>query len=275
MTFSWLSSEDNGKAVTKTKVFYSSNNGTSWYGASGIYQDASGSRSVSAQIMRLGRFTISDSINALEITSYPLQVTALSQGLWNGSVTVQDTFTVELHAGTSPYGLAATGKVLSTTAGVLAMTLSGVTNDVSYYVVIKGRNVLETWSASPVALSAGGTAYDFTTAANQAYGSNQILKGGKYCLYAGDVDQSGAIDTTDLRLIDQDAVKYTSLDYVGQYATDLDGNKFVDSDDLLLCDNNVYNSVAVSRPPVIVNPPSTKAARPGLQNQTKEKKSNQ
>jgi len=71
-----------------------------------------------------------------------------------------------------------------------------------------------------------------------------VLKGGKYCLYSGDVNQDGLIDTGDLGLIDNDYSKYLS----GYFGTDLDGDGVVDSGDIGQCDNNYSLYVFVARP---------------------------
>ncbi len=86
--------------------------------------------------------------------------------------------------------------------------------------------------------------YDFITAANKAYGDNLILKGSKYCIYSGDVNQDGIIDASDLSVVDNDA--YISAS--GYVNTDVDGDNFVDGSDLSIVDNNVLNSVAQIRP---------------------------
>ncbi len=117
----------------------------------------------------------------------------------------------------------------------------------TYYIAAKHFNTLETWS------KAGGaamilndvTSYDFTTAASQAYGSNQKLKGSKYCAYSGDVNQDGITDASDLIKVYNDS--YTGL--TGSYLkTDLNGDNITDVTDLGVLDNNVYNGIFIARP---------------------------
>ena len=67
----------------------------------------------------------------------------------------------------------------------------------NYYIAVKHRNGLQTWSASGQSFSGGTLTYDFTSAATQAYNSNMIQVGSKYCLYSGDVTQDGYIDIFD------------------------------------------------------------------------------
>ncbi|MBK7159720.1 MAG: hypothetical protein IPH77_14580 [Ignavibacteria bacterium] len=71
-----------------------------------------------------------------------------------------------------------------------------------------------------------------------------ILKGTKYCIYSGDVNQDGIIDASDLSEVDNDA--FNSLS--GYVRTDVTGDDFVDAEDVSIVDNNAYNSVSVIRP---------------------------
>ena len=71
-----------------------------------------------------------------------------------------------------------------------------------------------------------------------------ILKGTKYCIYSGDVNQDGIIDATDLSEVDNDAANSLS----GYVRTDVTGDDFVDAEDVSIIDNNAYNSVSVIRP---------------------------
>ncbi|MBK7254237.1 MAG: hypothetical protein IPI04_10050 [Ignavibacteria bacterium] len=102
------------------------------------------------------------------------------------------------------------------------MLLRGV-----YYIVIKHRNCLETWSKSGgVTITQGSsTDYDFTTSASQAYGSNLKLKGSKYCLYSGDCNQDGVVNSIDkLQIV-------SKLGNSGYIPEDINGNGFVNASD--------------------------------------------
>lgn len=66
------------------------------------------------------------------------------------------------------------------------------------FVVIWHRNHLPVISQYPLSESGGIYTYDFTTAANQAYGSNQNnLGGGKFGMIAGNANGDGDIDEVD------------------------------------------------------------------------------
>ncbi len=116
----------------------------------------------------------------------------------------------------------------------------------NYYVVIKHYNTLETWSASTVYVNPNTYSfYDFTSSSSQAYGDNMVLKGSRWCVYSGDVNQDGTIDVTDILTIYNDALNFV----LGQYLiTDLNGDNFVDFTDILIAYNNSINFVNVIKP---------------------------
>lgn len=116
----------------------------------------------------------------------------------------------------------------------------------TYYIVIKGVNVLETWSKSPgINISAGSTNfYDFTTSATQAYGNNLKLKGSKYCIYNSDVNQDGSIDGMDNMRVNNDAYVLIS----GNVNSDINGDYFVDGTDLNISEFNSSNFISKITP---------------------------
>jgi len=115
-----------------------------------------------------------------------------------------------------------------------------------YYISTKHRNGLETWSkAGGESLTPNGNYnYDFTNTASSAFGNNLVLKGSKYCIYSGDVNQDKNIDLNDLILISNDASVFTS----GYVNTDVDGNKISDLSDKLIAYNNSNKFVNVISP---------------------------
>ena len=115
-----------------------------------------------------------------------------------------------------------------------------------FYLIAKHYNCIETWSAAPVHVEpASWMFYDFTTSDAQAYGNNMTLKGTRWCIYSGDVNQDGNIDGEDLQKIDNDAYSFT----IGLfYVSDLNGDTFVDGADYLIGDNNAFNFVTAVTP---------------------------
>jgi Concanavalin A-like lectin/glucanases superfamily len=78
-----------------------------------------------------------------------------------------DTLTVELHQGTSPYALLQSFKGVLMIDGTMTAYFSPAANNTTCYVVVRGRNIIETWSSVPVLIQPGAT-YSFAT----AYGNN-------------------------------------------------------------------------------------------------------
>jgi hypothetical protein len=72
-----------------------------------------------------------------------------------------DSIRVELHDAVMPYGLVATANGILKTNGNLDVEFPPTLLNGSYYIVIKHRNSIETWSKYPVQL-VNPTNYDFT-----------------------------------------------------------------------------------------------------------------
>jgi hypothetical protein len=106
----------------------------------------------------------------------------------------------------------------------------------NYYVVIKHRNSILTWSATTVNLNATTCNYDFTTAANKAYGNNQIqMETGVWAIYTGDINADNSIDSFDKLQVESDigASRY------GYFNTDLNGDGNIDIFDSPVLENNI------------------------------------
>jgi Dockerin type I domain/IPT/TIG domain/Calx-beta domain len=115
----------------------------------------------------------------------------------------------------------------------------------SYFIVVKHRNGLETWSATSQTIAGVSFTYDFTTAANNAYGSNQVmLESGVYGIYSGDVNQDGFIDSLDITPISNDSDNFEE----GFKSTDINGDGYVDSLDLPIVTNNADNFIEALKP---------------------------
>jgi len=145
-----------------------------------------------------------------------------------------------------PYSIVDTGYAVlgsDNLSNVFAFSTAPIGN---YYLVVKHYNTLETWSATTVYIDQTTPAYyDFTSSDAQAYGNNMVLKGARWCIYSGDVNQDGTIDATDLSQIDNDVV----ISVMGNLLiTDLNGDYIVDGSDLSIADINVLNSITVVTP---------------------------
>lgn len=137
----------------------------------------------------------------------------------------------------SPYQI-----IDSAVASIDTTTLTGTfhfshTNtDGVYFIAVKHKNSIETWSkAGGELLVAGGSnTYDFTTSSSQAYADNMRLKGSRFCFYSGEVNQDLIIDISDMAMVDNDSYHNTA----GELITDLNGDYIVDLLDMAIIDNN-------------------------------------
>ncbi len=162
----------------------------------------------------------------------------------NFSGSIVDTLSVLLVDPASPWSViySVTAAELNTngTIGIsIPLTLNG-----SYYVVIKHRNSVETWSANPVQMLGYTTFYDFTDAASKAFGNNLNSKGGVYTIYGGDINQDGIVDAADMLIAENDAAAFVE----GYSTGDTNGDGITDAGDIILIDNNASNFIGSIRP---------------------------
>jgi len=164
--------------------------------------------------------------------------------------TATDDITVNLW---SPTNLSNTEPDYSATAllhtnGIAEMQFPAAVMGNGYYIAVKHRNHIETWSKLPVVLTPVSS-YDFTTGQAQAYdnGTNlpmSNMANGVFAIYGGDVDQNGGVDATDLSMIDNDANEFA----FGYNASDVTGDGATDASDLALVDNNGQLFLFFARP---------------------------
>lgn len=185
------------------------------------------------------------SFNLLESkVATTLNLKAAPEGLYNESadmLNLRDTVSIYLRQSASPYAITDSAKGILDSGTMISLNNYFNTAAGNYYIVFKHRNCLETWSKSGGESFTFGmnTNFDFTTDSTQAFGNNMKLKGVRYCIYSGDINQDGVIDASDLSGIDNDA----SNAAIGYVLTDLNGDLFVDGSDMLIADNNSSNSV--------------------------------
>ncbi len=81
----------------------------------------------------------------------------------NASPTACDSITVELHNATSPYSTFTSVNVLLHTSGSADVRFPTSVLSNSYYIVIRQRNSIETWSKNPVRFNDAIASFDFTS----------------------------------------------------------------------------------------------------------------
>lgn len=179
-----------------------------------------------------------------ELYSYE-NITVIPEGFYDtgsNKLNSKDRVFVYLRNVNSPYQVVDSSKAVIdsvTFTGNFGFAFAGTS---TYYIVIKHRNSLETWSKSGGQSFTYGSSmnYNFTTSQSQAFGNNMILKGSKYCLYGGDVNQDGVIDLGDISQIDNDVLNIT----YGYAVSDVNGDGIVDLADQAIADNNAFGYVS-------------------------------
>ena len=165
-----------------------------------------------------------------------------------------DTVIIQLARNVIPYDIlfADTGLILTNGNGVFEFPASVSAN--SYYIVVRHRSGLETWSANPVSLAANGT-YDFTFGQSQAFGNNltETFDNLGWAIISGDISdagsalvgiQDGLVESQDYG--DLENALYSVLQ--GYVFEDITGDGIVESADYSLLENNVSFVRIVIRP---------------------------
>ena len=123
-------------------------------------------------------------------------------------------------------------------------TFTSAASGNSYYIVVKHRNAVQTWSANPVLMSAS-TSYDFSNLAAKAYGNNEVLvASGIWALYSGDINSDENVDLLDASQLESDINNFE----FGYQSTDLNGDGNVDLLDSPILELNINNFIFSNHP---------------------------
>uniref|UniRef100_A0A832DNC3 Dockerin domain-containing protein n=1 Tax=Ignavibacterium album TaxID=591197 RepID=A0A832DNC3_9BACT len=183
------------------------------------------------------------SLNGFSVLKlFPLRV--LIEGMFDGYKMTPDSIQIELRRSSSPYDVLDQVKVISDSNGFATADFDSIKLGEEFYIAIKHRNALETWSKLPQVFTSNLLAYNFTSDSTQAYGNNMTMKNGLWCLYSGDVNQDGRIDSTDLNIVFNDNVNGIT----GYFSTDLNGDGFVEIEDIIIIFNHHLNEIIKTTP---------------------------
>jgi hypothetical protein len=208
-----------------------------------------------------GVTNVSGVLNVNAPTTKTLNIKLFLEGLYAGSGTmnqanglsgaefgagIADQVSIELHDALTPFAVAYTySNIDLLTDGTLSITSIPGSISGDYYIVVKHRSSIETWSATPVDFSsASPLSYDFSIAATQAYGDNMKLSGSVYVIWGGDATQDGIVDGSDMAAIDN----ASTATLQGYNPEDVNGDGIVDGSDMAMIDNNSTATVQVMKP---------------------------
>jgi hypothetical protein len=187
-----------------------------------------------------------------------LTVHALPEGLFNGTGLnkaqngsgfqfpgdVADQITLELHSSIAPYGLVGNAFAINLSTFGLATLEIPISVSGLFYLVIKHRNSIETWSAVPILIGTGVATYNFTDLQTRAFGSTLKPSNGKFVFPTGDVNQDGVVDALDLIAIDNLAAGFEN----GYVPEDLNGDGVLNAVDILIAIANITDFIETVRP---------------------------
>jgi hypothetical protein len=119
----------------------------------------------------------------------------------------------------------------------------------SYYIALKHRNTIETWSSDTITISYNQNNYDFTNNLSKLYSDNvnsaaKNMGDGRYALFSGDVNQDGTADAMDLQITENDSYYFI----FGYNSSDCNGDGASDALDMQLIENNTALFLFKARP---------------------------
>lgn len=166
--------------------------------------------------------------------------------LGTGNLNSSDTVRAYLRQNSSPFNVVDSALAVIDPVNFTGKFCFRYANSGTYYIQIKHRNSLETWSKNggESFTQATDNFFSFTSSNTQAYGNNSVLRAGKYCDYSGDVNQDGVIDLADASPTDNDVYNFVE----GYTATDVNGDNVTDIADLSFIDNNGYKFIYAITP---------------------------
>lgn len=195
-------------------------------------------------------YEFANNFNNIFRSSQTLSMNVFIQGFYipGADTTRRDTIKVLLRDTISPYVIRDSSKAFLNPNGSASIKFTNAQNNKRYYLIVKHRNSIETWSKGGGEIfTSSALSYNFTSSSSQAFGNNLIQIDSsplRFAIFSGDVDQSGSVDVSDLVAIYNNALILAT----GYLATDVNGDNFTDVTDLLIAYNNSINLVSVKKP---------------------------
>jgi len=247
-TLNWYASTGGSTVIgTGTPLTIASPSVTTTYYAAWTSGSCNGTSSYTSVTVTVGGCTFNYTVS-LFLQGYYLgsnKMSPLLRLLGASNASAVDTVTIELHRDISPYDSLYAYKGVVASNGNINCSFAGGALNGSFYIVVKHRNSIDTWSNGAQTIGSNGT-YNFTTSAAAAFGSNLVnLEGNVYGIYSGDVNRDGALDSSDKLSVQIAVPSFTK----GMYDTnDVTGDGFVDESDYRVLENNAPLGVTVSHP---------------------------
>ena len=133
-----------------------------------------------------------------DLGTHAMRAVKANQGI-GSSTTLVDNITVELRNSANALITSTVTSLL--TNGTANCTFSATPTG-SFYIVVKYKNAIETWSSTQIAFGTSPLTYNFATSITKAYGNNmKLLESGVYGFYSGDINQDGFIERSEERRV--------------------------------------------------------------------------
>ena len=186
--------------------------------------------------------------NSLPATKQ-LNLTMFIQGFYDSGndAMISDTVQVKIRNSSSPYAIVDSSKAIVNSSGQGIFLFSNAVNGTNYYIAVKHRNSIETWSSIAKPFTSSLLNYNFTDSTTKAYGSNMKQIDGsplRFGIYSGDVNQDGSVDLADVTSVYNNSISFLT----GYVVTDVNGDNTVDLVDVTLVYNNSVGFVEKVRP---------------------------
>lgn len=163
----------------------------------------------------------------------------------NPNDTLTDSITVELASPTTKQILWSSKAILNTSGYASALFPQPVLGQ-PYYIVVKHRNSLDTWSQGTFGFNSPDTLYDFSTAANKAFGNNMVqVEPGIFAIHSGDVNKDGIINYVDFSTLENSIGLGFNTGYIN---TDINGDGILESSDYSFIENKVQTIRTILHP---------------------------
>ena len=122
-----------------------------------------------------------------------------------------------------------------------------------YYIVLKHRQSVETWSGQPVSLTDAEVICDFTSDPSMAFGSNlkEAYPGaGIYTIFGGEITSMFGVQDGYVDIFDNNEVfNQAQSGAFGYMSPDVTGDGFVDIFDMVIVFNNMQGGAGMNTPP--------------------------
>ncbi|MCB0729254.1 MAG: FG-GAP repeat protein, partial [Ignavibacteriae bacterium] len=189
--------------------------------------------------------------SSLQVSPVPGTILLMSQGMFvnSGSYwSMADTIRIQFRQNVSPYAIVDSAKsVIGNSSYVMYDVLFNNAVSGTYYIVIKHRNSIETWSNSAENYERGSSFFKTFVIPGAAYGDNtiQLIQSETWRgIYSGDENQNGVVDLTDVVNVSNAGSSFTT----GYVPADMNGDNVVDLSDLVITSNNASAFVSAVTP---------------------------